>query len=125
MIAVEDWFAVMIPQVEKLLRRPGVRTIVVYETEVGPLADIYGFITADADRPTPVVFYVFVKESYRGAGHVRALFREIGIDPGRRFFYACKTEVLTQVKRKIPFAKFNPDLSRYSKSDPYLKRSTR
>jgi GNAT superfamily N-acetyltransferase len=127
MIAVEDWFGVMIPQVERLLGRRDVRTVVAFEDSVGPAADIYGYCCADAKRRIPVVFYVFIKEAYRGAGYARALLVASDIHPRRSFHYACKTEVVTHLveSRKIPFAKFRPELGRYAKDDPFLQRSTR
>lgn len=121
MIAMEDWYATMIPQVEKVLARPRVRTIVAFEVGVSRIADIYGFITADPELETRIprvgsfkgfVYYVYVKDAYRRSGHARGLFAAVGIDPSSRFLYACKTVMVTTLMRKIPASRWEPLLAR-------------
>jgi hypothetical protein len=128
-IASEDWPTVMHATLRKLLARPGTRTIVAYE----PPDFLYGFIAGDTTGPVPVVWYVYVKGPYRseprvdqdgmpiagprtGPRHARGLFRALGVDPTRRFFYACSTPVVTEIglARKIPYGKFVPATARYT-----------
>lgn len=128
MIAMEDWFPVMIRQVEKLLERQDVQTIVAYEPgEKSKLADIQGFITFDTTGSLPVVFYVFVKETFRKWGYARGLFGAAGIDPERPFVYTCTTGVVSRIfhERKIPLAKWDPLIARFSKTDHRRPRRAR
>ena len=126
MIAVEDWFAVMIPQVDKLLARPDVRTIVAHAPDdVDRIADLYGFITVDTAARPPIVFYVFVKEPYRRNGVARGLFGAAGVDPKLPFVYACTTGIVSKIvySRKIPLAKWDPLVARFGKHDTRPRRS--
>lgn len=111
LIAYDDWHRVMRPTIAKLLRRPGMRTVVAHETDdPDPLADLYGFVTADTTADVPVVYYVYVKHAYRLSGIARALFDAIGVDPARPFRYACKTAAVSKIyeARKIPCAQWDP-----------------
>jgi hypothetical protein len=126
MIAVEDWFDVMIPQVDKLLRRPNVQTIVAYETDdPDRIADLYGYIAFDATAKPPIVFYVFVKEYYRGNKLARGLFQAAGIDLKRPFVYACTTGIVSKIAyaRKIPLAKWDPLVARFGTHDNRPRRA--
>jgi len=126
MIAVEDWFHVMIPQVDKLLRRPNVHTLVAYETDdPDRMADLYGFIAFDATSRPPIVFYVFVKEASRRFGVARGLFHAAGIDPKKPFVYACTTGIVSRIAydRKIPLAKWDPLTARFGKHDNRPRRA--
>lgn len=128
-IATDRWFPVMIPEVERLLARPGSRTIVAYKTdEPDRLADLQGFITVDTDDETwgvPIVHYVFVKESYRKAGRARGLFAAAGIDPRMPFIHTAKTGAVASLfkARKIPCARYNNLVAMFSKDDPRRPRS--
>ena len=122
MIAMEDWRAVMWPQVEKMLERPDVISTVAYETDdKDRLADLYGFIAADVEMSPPLILYVYVKEAYRKTGIARGLFKSIGVDPSKPFHYACKTHIVRTVERKIPMAKWQPLLARFPKTDARTK----
>lgn len=115
MIAAEDWEAVMHRQVQKVVARPEVRTIVAFENTDPTF--LYGFIAGDTtDRP-PVVFFCYVKEAFRRAGYARGLFAALGVDPTRRFAYTCWTPILHKLATKVPFAKHDPNLARYSKTE--------
>src|SRR5262245_50434873 len=130
-IAVEKWFEVMIPEVERLLTRPGSRTIVAYRTgQKDRLADLQGFITVDTDDPEwgqPIVHYVFVKEPYRGAGLARGLFAAASVDPQKPFLYTATTGAVSKIyqSRKIPFARWDPLIARFAKEDPRRPRRRR
>lgn len=125
LIAMEDWYKVMWPQVEKVLDRPGVRTLVAHETdETERVADLYGFITFDPamrhllgrdKRATilPTVVYVYVKGSHRRWGYARKLFAAAGIDPRSEFVYVCDTEATKRLRMKIPNAKWAPLSARF------------
>lgn len=131
MIQVEDWFGIMIPQVEKVLAKPDVRATVAYVVGVDRVADLVGFIVADTvDRP-PLVYYVFTKEHYRRAGRgrlwggrgiARGLFVAIGVDPSQPFNYVCSTPMCRQLARKIPLSRWQPELGRYPKHERKHRR---
>jgi GNAT superfamily N-acetyltransferase len=125
LIAFEDYFAVKIPQVEKVLHRPSVRTLVAYETDDDTrVADLYGFITAHTGVvPQGLVYFVFVKEPYRRQGVARRLFHAVGIDPSKPFLFGEKTGVVTDLQYKIAAAKWVPLLAR--ERDPMHPTSTR
>lgn len=131
MIAMERWFSIMIPEVERVLARPDARTVVAFETDVDVderyRAELYGFITVDTEPATPVVFYVYVKEPYRKSGIARRLFAAAGVDPARPFVYTCTTGVVSAIyhSRKIPLARWSPLVARFAKDDPRRPRSSR
>lgn len=127
MIQAEDWYAVMIPQVNKVIDKPEVRVVVAYTPgAAGTGVDLLGFIAADpADEP-PLVYYVLVKEHYRragrgrlwpGVGIARGLFGAIGVDPARPLNYVCSTPACRQLERKIPMARWRPNLGRFPKHE--------
>lgn len=76
---------------------------------------LYGFVARHAiAAPDPYVYYVYVKTPYRrGAikglpqGYATRLFAAAGIDPRKRFVYACHTSYCTELARKIPLAELN------------------
>ncbi len=121
MIASDDWPGIMHRQIEKLMARPHVRTIVAYE----PPDFLYGFICGDVSKAVPVVHYVYVKGPYRsqegtdgrrsGPRHARGLFVELGVEPGRTFLYTCRTSIVARLARdKICLARFVPAEARYT-----------
>jgi GNAT superfamily N-acetyltransferase len=115
-VQVDDWPAVMSDQVRKALARPDVVATVAYETEdTERLADLYGFIVADVVETPPLVYYVFTKQAYRRLGIARGLFAAIGVDPARAFNYVCSTPAVSQLRRKIPMARWTPRLGRHPK----------
>jgi hypothetical protein len=127
LIQVDDWYSIMIPQIEKVLRRPDVRTVVAtVPGSADGVADLLGFVTADTAESPPLVYYVFAKEHYRrggrgrlwpGAGIGRGLFAAIGVDPAAPFNYVCSTPMARQLERKIPMAGWRPLLGRFPKAD--------
>lgn len=119
MIQDEDWYPIMDAQVAKAMARPDVRTIVAADGD-----GLYGFITADTEERPPLVYYVYVKESYRrgghgrlwsGAGLARQLFAAIGVDPSRPFHYVCSTPWVPKLERKIPMASWKALWGRFPK----------
>jgi hypothetical protein len=129
MIAPENWFRVMIPEVERVLDRPDAITIVAYEPgDTSRLSDIQGFITVDTTEQIPVVFYCFVKEAYRRSGYARGLFNAAGIDPARPFFYTCTTEIVSRIRRdntRLQLARYAAPIARFRKDDPRRPRRFR
>lgn len=121
MIWCGDWFPVMIKQVTRILSWPEVRTLVAYDPDdKSNLADVQGFISADAEDSVPIVYYVFVKEGYRRAGYARALFHAAGVDPRKPFRYPCTTGVVLRIRRnadRMPWGKWDPTLARFAKDD--------
>ena len=113
LIQADDWAAVMRPQFEKILDRPGMRAILAYEQDSPDF--FYGWIAGDTTQTVPIVAYVYVKEAYRLGGIARGLFGAFGVDPTKSFTYACKTGIVTELSAKIPFARFNNNDIRYSK----------
>jgi len=126
-IQVEDWYGVMIPTVEKILRRPDVRaTVACVSGASDHVADLCGFIVADVVESPPLIYYAFVKPHYRrgGRGRVwfgdgvgRTLFTAIGVDPMYPFNYVCSTPMCRTLERKMPMARWQPLLGRFSKAE--------
>ena len=116
MIAMEDFYTVMWPQVEKVLDREDCRTFVAYEDD-----QLYGFIALDTNTAPlpPLVFYIYVKGPYRRwkpqPGIGRQLFAAAGIDPSRPFDYAYRTPEVSRLAVKIPLARHQPMLARFPK----------
>jgi hypothetical protein len=118
-----DWFAIMIPQLEKLVRMKGVSVTVAYDPKTQRAADIYGWICTERlttrGEAVPLVFYVFVKNAYRMHGIARGLFRAAGVDLADAFVYACKTYVVEELersralKRMAPSARYAPMAGRH------------
>lgn len=113
MIHMDDWRDVMLPQISRVRNRPRAVTIVAEEPDA-----LAGFICAEPSNDPPLVFYVYVKESYRKAGIARGLFKAAGVEPGDRFVYACKTPVISELVRKIPRARFDPYAARFDEYRP-------
>lgn len=109
----EDWAAIMHAQIPKLLERKEVRVLIAYEQDDPDF--VYGFIAGDTSEATPVVYYVYVKESYRKHGIARRLFKALGVDPSKYFVYVCKTGIASTLAHKIPAARFNNLEARYPK----------
>jgi hypothetical protein len=133
LIQVDDWYAIMIPQLEKVLARPDVRVVVAsLPGAADGVADLLGFIVADTVEQPALIYYVFTKEHYRcagggegqgrrklwdGPGVARGLFAAIGVDPARPFNYVCSTPSCRILARKIPMARWKPLLGRFPKSE--------
>ncbi len=114
LINMDDWQAVMEPQIHKVLNRPDAKTLVVC-SDRDPTY-LYGFMTADLSEPQPYVFYVYVKQLYRLTGVARMLFDAFGIDPQMPFQYACSTPSSydVNVAGKIPRARHRPMYARHT-----------
>lgn len=137
LIALDDWRDVMVPQVKRVLARPGVAVHVAYHPgETDQRADLYGWIAVERDYVVPVrgreridgtkpmwieklvasdcplVHFVYVKEAYRRMGIARGLFKAARVDPTLRFLHTCKTAVVTELKRAIPRAVWSPLIAR-------------
>lgn len=125
MISDEDWAAVMHRQIQKVIARPDVQTIIAYENTSPGL--LYGFISATPKTDPPVIYFLFVKDQYRRAGYARGLLAAIGIDPMTRFAYTCGTSILSRPDKKtgksildqIPQAKHQP---KYARIVGYVER---
>lgn len=116
LIAMDDWAAVMHPQIEKVLARPGCTTIVAHNpNDPDPVADLYGFVALDKRAAVPYVFYVYVKHHHRGRGIARGLFAAAGVDPLRSFAFACRTRASMEAEAadKIPNARWEPLPARF------------
>jgi hypothetical protein len=112
MITASNWTRVMHPEIAAICTRPECRILVA----VGTGADVYmGFIAGEPDER--VVYYCFVKDTYRRGGIARALFAELGIDPRSRFAYPCETRLAKTLRRKIPFAVHDTAVARYPKQE--------
>lgn len=117
MIHTSDWADVMHRQINRLLDQPDTRTVVAYESTDPDF--VYAFASGDTSRAVPVLWYVYVKEPYRRAGHARKLFAALGVDPSRRFWFACRTAIVATLTRSIPSAKFDPELARYPRREDH------
>jgi len=140
LINMDDWHDVMVKQVAKILGRPGCRTIVAYNpNEDDKRIDLHGWICFEHDYlfptktksesgryedalvPTaiPLVHYVFVKQNYRRPlGIARRLFGAAEIDPLEKFHYTCRTSVVSRLSMKIPKARWQPLIARFTKDNP-------
>jgi hypothetical protein len=111
MIGTERWATVMHAEIERVLEQAGTQTRVAFEAR--DPAFVYGFIAGDPS--TPAVFYCYTKAAFRRQGIARGLFGALGVDPTRRFLYACKTAVVSRLGDKLPAARFDPGIARYPK----------
>lgn len=123
LIAMENWDAVMRPEVERMLDRASV--IVAHEdSDPDPIADLLGFIAFDVGSfRLPFVYYVYTKQHFRRAGRrggkrvgdgvARMLFRAAGIDPRQPFNYAASTRMCRILSEHIPLARHQPLLARF------------
>ncbi len=112
MITSEDWPSVMHTQMAKICARPECRVLVA----IGEAAPVFGgFI---AGEPTErVVYFVFVKDHFRRSGLARQLFKSLGIDPGGRFVYPCRTYDSLDLRDRTPHAVHDRAVGRYAKAD--------
>ena len=130
LIAMDRWWSVFAPEVERIIDRPTSRTVVAYKRdEPDRIADLQGFITVDTDDEewSPVVHYCYVKEAFRRAGRARALFEAAGVDPGRPFSYTSTNATVSRLyqARKLPYAKWCPLIARFAIDDPRRPRRSR
>lgn len=118
LIQAADYWPIMFAQIDKVISRPDVVVHVAYSSEADDhVADLIGFVAADADRTPPLLFYVYTKQAYRRAGIARRLLEEAGIDPAQRFDYVCKNPLPRELTARIPSARWNPIPARYPKDD--------
>lgn len=110
-----DWADIMHRQIGRVLDLPDTKTIVAFETKDPTF--LYGFICGDTSEPVPSVFYVYCKLPYRRHGIARGLFGALGVDPTQHFLYACRTDDSVRLADKIPRARWNPLVARYSKEN--------
>ena len=136
LISMEDWLTVMVPQVRRVLARPGVAVhVACHPGEDDRRSDLYGWIAWETDysmpavlneggrheralvkADVPLVHFVYVKSPYRRMGIARGLFRSAGV--GDRFNYTCNTAVLSKLRDKISRAAWTPLVARHPKNEP-------
>lgn len=149
LVAMDDWFDVMTPQLEKIIDRPRVHVLVIADpTETDRIADLFGHLvwedgvqeveravvgsTLTIKRPQPdphllpLVYFCYVKQDYRGHGFARGLMRAAAIDPSKPFNYVCQTHASTSMreKGKLPSANWRPLLGRYTNERKQHERRT-
>lgn len=127
-ISMETWADVMHPEITRILDHPSTSTLVAEEpgeTDERGAPWLYGFIAFRGSARTrrPYVYYTYVKSPYREArrrlgepqGVATLLLAAAGIDPRRRFEYACETASALSLAAagKIPLAECNPFPARY------------
>jgi GNAT superfamily N-acetyltransferase len=124
LIAVDDWLTAMWPHREKLMARPGMRTILAYEKHDRDF--LYGFIVADpTEQRIPnkdglvlwypaLVVYVFVKQNYRKEGIARRLCEAAGVDLSKPFVFASGS-AHSSLASRFPLAILNPLAARFPK----------
>ena len=111
MILYDDWPIVMERSIRRVIAREGCRVVVAYRPgETDRNADLYGWIAAEPEAR--LVHYAYVKKNFRRLGIARGLFRAVGIDPRSRFDHTCKTEVLGDLRRAFPGARWRPLVAR-------------
>lgn len=135
MISMDDWDAVMAPQVKKVLARDGVLVHVAYAPAELEGNDLYGWVAVErdyhiptarkvsgrrvlADAHSPLVHYVFVKQPYRRMGIARGLLRAAGVSTDDEFLYSCRTAVIGKLASQIPKARWAPLVARHPKNKP-------
>lgn len=111
LIAMDDWEAVMRPQAEKLLARPGVEVLVAYAPGEEPPFDVYGWLAHEKGHIWPYVLFVYVFANYRKNGIARRLLAEAAIGPDDEFRYAVWLE--RSLAEKVPLATWSPLTARY------------
>ena len=120
-IGGERWFAVMIPELERIIDRHESRTLLAVSPDADPgIADVHGFMVHEVGSSVPIVHFVYVKEAYRRCGIARALFAAAGIDPTRTFVYTATTAMLSTLRRephRLPFARWDVTPARYESGD--------
>jgi hypothetical protein len=115
LISMDDWKAVMKPQVVKVLLRPGIEVIVAFKPGEQAPSDIYGWVCIERNVFAPtkgledgrrvestvlipvVVHYIFVKFLYRRSSIASGLLRAARRDPTKPMVYTCKTGVVKQI----------------------------
>lgn len=118
LIAVDDWHAVMVPQITKLLAAPDVVATVAYEADNDDDgSNAYGFIVSDTTERPALVYYAYVAAAARRSGIARGLFAAIGVDPAMPFNYVCSTPWVSRLQRKIPMSRWTPRLGRFPKHE--------
>jgi GNAT superfamily N-acetyltransferase len=127
-IHTDDWAGIWHKQATRHLARPGATTILAYEATDPSF--LYGWIAGDTTEPTPIVFYVYVKESFRREGIATRLVGALGVDPSKPFAYTCQTPVVFEreginIRNKWPRARWNPNELRYPKEARRGKWQTR
>jgi len=135
LICMDDWQGIMSRQVEKVLARDGVETIVAYRPNESRGADLYGWICVERDfdvpaqvyrngkreellrrSQQPLVHFVMTKLAYRRLGIARGLFAAARVSPTGPFLYTCKTSMVQRLADKIPNAKWAPLIARHPKT---------
>lgn len=136
MISMKTWKKVMVPEVYRVLSRPGVEVWVAHNPSQTEGADIYGWLAVEKgvklpsrekvngrfyrallDTPYPLVHYAYTKQIYRKNGIFRGLMAAARVDGP--FMYTCKTGIWQKViASKGSLAKWMPLLARYEKNDP-------
>lgn len=114
LIAMSRWKAVMTPELESILDRPGCAVLVAYTPGDDPDTDGLGWLCHEGHAP-PLLHYVYVKQPYRRLGIAGTLLRRAGIDPARTLLYSCKTPVVSRLH--LPLARFNPLIARFSPTE--------
>jgi GNAT superfamily N-acetyltransferase len=114
LIAMASWREVMVPQIERVLAKPGVQVHVAYHPgEQDRGADLYGWIAAEPGAE-PLVHYVYVKQPYRRMGIARGLLGALGIDPASDLEYTCKTPIVSRLP--LPRARWQPLRARFDEA---------
>lgn len=137
LVSMEDWKPLMRRQFQKILSRYGCVTWVAFNpSDPDSGSDLYGWAAVERDFQVPVrkrvnnqweqilenseaplVHYVFVKQAYRKMGIAKGLLRAAGVDVQEPFWHSSKTPVLEKLKSKMPQARWNPLLARFSKTE--------
>lgn len=113
LIAMDDWHAVMLPQIERVLARPDCATHVAYHPgEDLPGADLYGWIAAEPTDAGPLVHYCYVKVAYRRMGIASGLLAAAGVDRAQPWSYSCKTGVVSSLPLGV--GRWRPLVARFA-----------
>lgn len=109
MLTSEDYSDIMHGQIKRITAREECRVLLI-EDHV-----LLGFIAAEPSER--VVYYCYVKSTYRQHGHARRLFAAVGIDPTGVFAFPARTPMTYTLKSKIPLAIRDRRVARYPKAE--------
>lgn len=114
LISMERYESIYTEEIFRLMRRPKCDVVVAFfPEETDHVADLAGFLCAERLKAGPVVHYVYTAPNYRKEGIARGMFAAAEIDPGGVFTYTFKTGVVTDLRRKMPRATYNPLCARF------------
>lgn len=116
MITTDDFPHVMHAQIAKITARPECRVLLALDQT------FLGFIAGEPEAR--IVYYCYVKSTYRRRGFARRLFAALGVDPAKPFTFPARTFWTFQLRSKIPMATRDVNVARYPREQRTKDRRT-